>query len=239
MSLPEEERPYERLEKTGAQGLSDAELLAVILTSGTRNKTAVDLARNVLSLCRNGEIARLRELSQEELRSIDGIGRVKALQIAALCELSSRLGKKYRQRVDCSDSGELGQMLAEDMSTYTQEVFRTVVLDRKLKLIGMKDIFVGTVDMAPVHPREVFSEAVRRLGSYVVLAHNHPSGEIMPSNDDIKATKRLVLAGKMLEIKVLDHFIVGNGSFYSMHTEGDMERIEKEIGREIFKGSWT
>ena len=226
--LPENERPYERTERYGAASLTDAELLAVIITSGTKNRTAVELARFVLALCKDGDLSDLRNVSREELQSIRGVGRVKSLQLAALCELSGRLEKRRLKRVNCGNVDELGECLAEDMSSYTQEVFRTLVLDKKLGLISSRDVFVGTVDAAFAHPRETFREAVRHLGSFVVLAHNHPSGDVLPGNDDFNTTRRMIAAGDILGIKVVDHIVVGNGKFYSMHSHGDIERLRQE-----------
>ena len=232
-AMPAAERPYERLEEKGAAVLSDAELLAVIITTGTRNSTAVDISREVLKLCKEDDIAGLRDVSLEELRAIKGIGRVKALQFAAVCELAHRMARKRRVRADCQDADSIGEMLTADMGSFNQEVFRTLILDKKLRLIGMKDIFVGTVDMAPVHPREVFSEAIKHLGSFVVLAHNHPSGDVKPSREDLAATKRMILAGRLLEIEVVDHIIVGSGKYYSMHLHGDIDRLKRDIERDI------
>lgn len=223
--IPASERPYEKLEKFGSEALSNAELLAVVIRTGSREETSVALAQRVLSLGRdNGGIAFLHNLSVQELRKTRGIGKVKALQIKAVMELSKRVSASRinNERVIIKSPVEVSTLLMEEMRHLQKEVFKIVMLNTKNHIIKYLNISVGSLNSSIVHPREVFSEAVKVGCSAVLLVHNHPSGDPEPSREDIETTQRLVNAGSILGIKVLDHIVIGDGRYISFREQGLM-----------------
>ena len=219
--MPENERPQEKLVYGGASGLSNSELLALIIRTGTNDKSAVRLADEVISYA-NANIGDLGMAEVRELTEIDGIGEAKACSIVAAMELSKRLTSDrqsaVRRRV--RDSRQVAELLKEEMVCEKRELFMTLNLDTKLRVESKSVISIGNADSAPVHPREVFGPAVRRGASAVIVAHNHPSGDPTPSSQDIEVTKRLIAASEVIGIRLLDHVIIGNGVFTSMRSEG-------------------
>lgn len=230
--LPESDRPYEKLERYGAYSLTDSELLAVIIKTGTKKYNVVDVSRNLLALCGESGIAGIASLSEDELMSVDGIGRVKALQLRAVCELSKRIYVKQDiYKVCIRDTSVLADFLVGDMSSVKKEIFRVILLDIHRKVIKVTDVSVGTLDMALVHPREVFSEAIKWSAHSVIFAHNHPGGAAQPSAGDLKTTERLIISGEIIGIEVLDHVIIAGYSFYSMLEHGDMDNLRSKCER--------
>lgn len=214
--LPVGDRPYERLEAAGAEHLSNAELLAVIIKTGTKSYTAVELAHQVLRLSHDGRISSLNNLSIQQLKKIKGIGRVKAIQIKAALELSKRVATSDGAiRHIIRNAEDANNLVMEEMRYLRKEVFKTILLDTKNQVIKIVDISMGSLNSSIVHPREVFSEAVKCGSNSVIFVHNHPSGDPAPSHEDLQTTQRLVNAGNILGIKVLDHIIVGDGRFIS------------------------
>lgn len=227
--LPEEIRPYEKLETLGAGALSDAELIAVLLRTGGKDKTAMQLGVELLQ--KTGGLAGLRNVSIPELTAVNGIGRVKAILLQAAIELSTRISREKRSvRRRITGTEQLAELYAEEMKQYRQEVFKVLLLDRKLTVIKEILVSVGTLDAAMVHPREVFADAVANRAYGVVAMHNHPSGDASPSKDDFRTTKRLIMAGSVLGIELLDHMVFGDGKYYSFYQEGDLERLKNTEG---------
>ncbi len=225
--LPAEIRPYERISKFGASTLSDEELLAVLLKSGSRNRNAMDVARDVL--VRSGGLGGLGELTPQALTEVHGVGWVKAITLLAAYELGRRIarGQQVRKtRIYSMD--QLAFMYASEMALMPQEHFKAVLLDRKWQILKEITVSVGTVDKAIVHPREVFSEAVTNRASAVVVMHNHPSGDASPSKEDRETTRRLLEAGRILGILLADHIVFGKDQYYSFFLEGEMERLQAE-----------
>ena len=223
--IPADERPYGKLEKYGAETLSNAELLAVIIRTGSRRETSVALAQRLLSLGDNsGGIAFLHNISLEELKKAKGIGRVKALQIKAVMELSKRVSASLASngQISIKSPAEVSALLMEEMRHLKKEVFKTILLNTKNHIIKVLNVSVGSLNSSIVHPREVFSEAVKSGCSGILLVHNHPSGDPEPSMEDIETTKRLVNAGSILGIKVLDHVIIGDKRYISFREHGLM-----------------
>ncbi|MBR3124223.1 MAG: DNA repair protein RadC [Mogibacterium sp.] len=219
--MPEAERPQEKMIYSGAGGLSNSELLALIIRTGTGDKSAIRLADEVISYA-NDNTGGLGAAEVKELTEIDGIGEAKACSIVAAIELSKRLisGQQGTVRVRIRDSRQVAEILMEEMMYEKREFFMTLNLNSKLQVESKSVISIGNLDSAPVHPREVFGPAVRRGAAAVVVAHNHPSGDPTPSPQDIDVTKRLIKASEILGIRLLDHVIVGNGCFTSMKSEG-------------------
>ena len=227
--LPISERPYERIERFGASGLTDAELLAVIIRTGYKDKTAVDLARHLLKDCGDKGLLALIDVEIKGLMETKGIGRVKAVQIKAICEIARRMQGARNvadNEMQISSISQMANILIGELSHLKKEILKVVLLDRKWKIIKICDVSMGTIDQALVHPREIFAEAVKNHASAIILAHNHPTGHVEPSQEDIETTKRIVLAGEIVGIEVVDHIIIGNGDYHSMHISGIMKRIQ-------------
>ncbi len=233
--FPENEKPIERMLSSGADALSDAELLAIILKTGRPGENVIDLSRRILAISEDGSLGGLYHVSFEELKRIDGVGNVKAAQVIALCRLAARISKdkSNRKKQNVNSISHLGEILMMDMRWLKTEVFKVVLVDCRWNVINIIQISEGSVDQSVVHPREVFAAAIRNYAAAVVLTHNHPSGDPTPSNHDFVTTKRLVRAGEMLGIEIMDHIITGNNTFYSMHLKGDMETMKCLNNREV------
>ncbi|MGM0501048.1 MAG: RadC family protein [Bacillota bacterium] len=212
--LPKEERPREKLLKYGAANLSTTELLAIILGTGYQNSTALDLANQILAL--NDGLSCIINSSIEELRMIKGVGLAKAAQLKAVAQLSKRLFTCEINLKQIKSPQEVAQLLIPRLGDLTQEKFEIVLLNTKNKVIGIKEISRGSLNSSIVHPREVFRIAIKRSSAAIILAHNHPSGDLTPSQEDIKLTKRLVKTGNIVGIDVLDHLIIANKNYNSL-----------------------
>ena len=219
--MPESERPQEKLIYAGAGGLSNSELLALIIRTGTGDKSAVRLADEVLSYA-SENIGDLGMAEVRELTEIDGIGEAKACSIVAAMELSKRLTYDRLRIVKpkLRDAMQVAELMMDEIMGQKREFFMALNLNSKLQIESKSIISIGGLSSAPVHPREVFMPAVRRGAAAVAVAHNHPSGDPAPSKEDIEITKRLLDASQILGIKLVDHVIVGNGCFVSMKSEG-------------------
>jgi len=217
--LPMEERPRERLLNEGAFCLSNVELLAILLRTGTKKQSALYLAQAILQKTKG--LKALNEITVEELMEIDGIGEGKAVQILASIELGKRIGKSNHAKTMFILSPEDGfSYLSAEMKHLTQEHFVVLFLDTKNYILGKKTIFIGSLNRAIVHPREVFKEAIKRSSASIICVHNHPSGDPSPSSQDIQLTHRLEEVGELIGIKVLDHLIIGNEKFVSLKEKG-------------------
>ncbi|MTI66699.1 MAG: JAB domain-containing protein [Firmicutes bacterium] len=217
--LPLDERPREKLYKKGVKSLSNSELLAIIIRTGNKNKSALEISQNLLTLDKEG-LLYLNECSVDELTLIDGIGRCKAAQILSALELGKR-SIKYRNidTVKITSPSDVSNLLMDDMKNLKKEYFKVIMLNTKNKIISIEDISIGSLNSSIVHPREVFKSAIKRSSASLILVHNHPSGDPEPSKEDINITKRLVECGKILGIKVLDHIILGNNRYVSLKEE--------------------
>jgi len=210
--LPEFERPREKLTKKGAKALKKEELLAIILRSGLKGKNAVEVAKDILE--KYGD-KKLLDASYEELRNIRGVGPTKAVQILAAIELGSRLFKEKSEKEVYINSPQDVTKETEHIKENKKENFVVLYLDARNKLIYKETVSIGSLNANLVHPREVFEPAIRNLAAQIILTHNHPSGDPEPSEDDLEITKRLVEAGKILGIEVVDHIIITKTGFIS------------------------
>lgn len=213
--LPAGERPREKMIRFGQEALSNAELLALILGTGTRDVSAIRLAEEVLSMDEKG-LAFLCECTIEELLELPGLGSAKACKLKAAVEIGRRVATSSRERVSLSSPDEAASVFMERMRYFREEHFQVLILDAGGGIISVEEIAIGDVMSINVHPREVFSAAIRKGAAAVIIAHNHPSGEVTPSEDDISTTKRLVQAGEIVGICLLDHIIIGDGKYTSM-----------------------
>lgn len=218
--LPESEKPYEKCLSKGAESLSDAELIAVILRTGSQNEQALDLAKRILMLPPGG-ILNLEYLTAAQLQKLYGIGTVKAIQLKCVAEISKRIAMTSRRNsVMLNDASSIAAYYMERMRHETKENLLLSMFDSNSKLIGDQTISVGTCNASLISPREVFLQALDRQAVYVVLLHNHPSGNPKPSEEDIKVTKRIKECGKLLDVPLMDHIIVGDNCYYSFHENG-------------------
>ena len=224
LSLPPQERPYEKCLEQGCQSLSDAELLAVIIRTGSVGDTSVALARRVLELGgRQGNLAGLCGLSVQELTSVKGIGKVKAIQIQCIAELSRRMAKsRARDGLCFHDPASIADFYMEDLRHEEREQCRVMMLNTRSMLLAEKQLSVGTVNASLISAREIFLEALKCQAVYIILIHNHPSGDPHPSKEDILMTKRVWEAGELIGISLLDHIIIGDRSYVSLREENLM-----------------
>lgn len=214
--LPEDERPREKLMKYGSIYLSNAELLAILLVSGTKEHSATMLADQLLALDPGG-ISSLAQSLPQELSKVPGVGVAKACQITAAIELGKRIAAKPKEkRLNVNSPKEVAGLFMEEMRCLKREYFKVLMLNTKNEIIHIEETSIGNLNSAIVHPREVFSGPIRRCASSVILVHNHPSGNPQPSQQDVDLTARLVQAGELLGITVLDHLIIGDGIFLSL-----------------------
>ncbi|HJC79864.1 RadC family protein [[Ruminococcus] torques] len=220
--MHQEDRPYEKCERFGAENLTDAELLAVLLRTGTQGENSLQLAHRLIRSERSGRgILNIHRWTFEQLMRIKGIGRVKAVQILCLSELAKRMARSSAtEGLDFSNPQTVARYYMEDMRHKEKEVTKLLLLNTKAKLIGECVISVGTVDAALVSPRELFIEALKRNASAIILLHNHPSGDPSPSREDVRITRRIYEAGALLGISLLDHIIIGDNCFISLKEQG-------------------
>lgn len=213
--LPLNERPREKLNKYGVNSLSNAELIAIIIRTGQREDTAIDLANRILSIDSRG-IGFLSYATIEELKSIKGIGDCKAAQILAAIELGKRISsRRGDDKLKVDSPLVIVELLMEEMRYLKKEHFRIAILDTKNQIISIENISIGNLNASIVHPREVFNIAIKRSANSIILIHNHPSGDPTPSTEDINITHRLIEAGDIIGIKVLDHIIIGDNKHIS------------------------
>ncbi len=220
--MSEQERPREKFERFGADKLSDAELLALILRTGSRDTSAVALAEKVLNLNLPGTgLEKLYHLSQKDLMKIRGVGKVKSGQILALRELSIRLSKlKSQPRLSFCSPASIARYYMAQFCSYRQEHLMMMLFDCKNHLLGERLISKGTVNASMAEPRDIFGEALGAGASGIILIHNHPSGDTTPSPADLAVTRRIFEAGELLGIHLLDHIIVAGGNYRSLKAEG-------------------
>ena len=222
---PEDERPRERLIKYGVDNISNAELLAIIIRTGRDGRSAVDLGRELL--LKFGNLEGIMQAGISEIcgkNGIKGIGRAKAAELKAAIELGRRWYKMpshvREKNESLSSSHDVINYCKQNMKDLKKEIFRCFLLDTKNKVIKDEEVSVGSLTASLVHPRETFKAAIRESAAAVIFIHNHPSGDIKPSQEDILLTRRLVQAGEVLGIQVLDHIIIGDGCHFSFRDNG-------------------
>ena len=217
--LPLSERPREKLTRYGGKALSNVELLAIVIRTGHKEETAIELAQKILYMDSSG-LANLMDVTMEQLMDIKGIGQCKAAQVLAVVELSKRLNSLEGQdKIRVNSPVVLVNLLMNKMRFLKKEHFKIAILDTKNQIISIENISIGTLNASIVHPRDVFNIAIKKNANSIILVHNHPSGDTSPSDEDINVTNRLVEAGKLLGIKVLDHLIIGDNRYLSFKEE--------------------
>ena len=218
-NLPESERPYEKLLNSGAQSLSDAELLAIVLKNGTKKETSLELARRLL--CRkHNNLLNLYDCSIQELMQISGIGKVKAIQLKAVAELSKRIARTQSgYQLQMNRPSSIAAYYMEQLRHQKKEMLVCAFFDSKCKFLGDTVISIGSINYAYVSPREIFSKAFEYGAVLLILLHNHPSGDPTPSEEDIRITNRISKCALLLEIELVDHIIIGDNRYYSFKEE--------------------
>ncbi|MEX5284595.1 DNA repair protein RadC [Selenomonas sputigena] len=219
--LPKEERPREKLLAAGAAALSNTELLAVLLRTGVREGSVLRVAEEVLTLYREKGILAIAQMGARELSAIKGVGPAKAATILAAVELGRRLAmKEAARRMIVHGPADAAHYAMPRLRFESKEHFAVLLLNTKNHVLAMPVISVGTLSASIVHPREVFQAAISHAAASMILVHNHPSGDPTPSSEDIAVTRRMVEAGKVMDIPVLDHIILGDDKFISLKEKG-------------------
>jgi DNA repair protein RadC len=223
---PEGERPRERLLKYGARTLSDAQLMAILLRTGGGGKSAVDLAIEILHSF--GSLKKIEHASPREFASLKGMGDVKVAQLKAAFELGRRLlDEPHEKGPTCSSGYDVYTYYRQRLRNLKKEVFRCAMLDAKNRIFQDSRISEGTLTNSLIHPREAFRDAIKESAVSVIFVHNHPSGDPGPSREDIMITERLVDAGEIVGIKVLDHVIIGDDTYTSMMEKGYIKKSKQ------------
>lgn len=220
--IPVNDRPRERLINNGSNTLSNEELLAIILDTGTKNKSAKDLAISVLS--KINHISELKDINYQNLINIKGIGISKATKILALIELSKRINAKLEtlNNIKANNSKVIYEYFKDKLMDEKQEYFYCLYLNNKKRIIKNKLLYIGTINQTLIHPRDIFKEAYLLSASAIICIHNHPSGNTAPSKEDIMMTKNLKEVGLIMGINVVDHIIIGKNNYYSFFENGDI-----------------
>ncbi len=220
--LPDSEKPYEKFLSCGAGSLSDAELLAVIIRSGTTGLKSIEVAQNLLGIGEQN-LLNIYDVSYEEMLSVRGIGRVKAIQLKCVAELARRIAStRYRHKLRLSDAATVADYYMERLRHEKQERVIVGMFDSNCNLIADRLMTIGSATAAFVSPREIFMEALRHQAVQVIVLHNHPSGSPQPSGQDDAVTARLAKCGHMIGILLADHIIIGDQAYYSYREHGKM-----------------
>lgn len=216
MKQTRQEMPYERFLEKGADSLSDAELLAIIIRSGIQGESSLEIAKQILNLCEKEDLTGLYRLQYTDLIAVRGIGKVKAIKILCISEFCRRISKK-RSGHSCvfTTPEQIADYYMQDLRHLEKEKVILLLFDGKNRLIDEVELSVGTANSSPVSNREIFKEALRKNAVYIILLHNHPSGDSTPSTQDIKTTKKLYEAAQLMNIPLLDHIIIGDCEYTS------------------------
>ncbi len=220
--LPIQERPYEKLEKYGEKMLSDAELLAIIIKNGTKEENSIDIANRILLM--SDSLKGLQTLSLAELKNIKGIGKVKAIQLKAICELAKRMNQENSVGIQVKYPKDVANIFIDEFKFEKHEVLKLVILNSKNNILKVIDIANGEADYILVGIKQILIEVIRLQANRMIVVHNHPSGDPTPSKQDIEFTEKLFKAANMLEIKLLDHIVVGYNKYESIFTRRDFSK---------------
>ena len=220
--LPETERPYEKMELYGEKSLSNAELLAIIIKTGTKNESAVMIAQKILSLnpTTKNNLDFLKEISMYELMKIKGIGKVKAIQLKAICELAIRMTTPLNfQKVKVQKPDDIVKLLMEEIRLEKQEIVKIIILNIKNEVTSIKNIAIGGTNSVNVSIKDILAEPIRLQAPKIIMVHNHPSGDATPSMEDVQITKKIRELAEMFNIEMLDHIVIGNNTYTSIMTK--------------------
>lgn len=210
--LPKSSRPRERFLSFGPGSLSDAELLALILRTGTRNENVIELSNRLIA---KFTLGRLFDSTIVELKKMKGIGESKAMQILTIAELAKRCNQVKKLKTKISSAKDVFNLLNDEVRGETKESFYVILLNTKNKILKVEKVSVGILDATIIHPREIFKPAIRNSAARIILAHNHPSGDPLPSDEDLSITRKLIESGELIGIEVIDHVIIGDKNYWS------------------------
>ena len=218
--MPISERPYEKLEMYGPEKLTNSELLAIIIKTGTKEETAVGLAQKILKLnetTSKNDLSFLNDISITEYMKIKGIGKVKAIQLLAVCELAKRINRPInKDKIKINNSNDVAKLLMNELRYEKREKVKLILLNSKNIILKIKDVSYGGTNFAMIEPKEILNEAIKIQAPKIILVHNHPSGDVTPSKADYNITDKIYEASEVLGIQFLDHIIIGNNKFNSI-----------------------
>ncbi len=221
--LPSLERPYEKLELYGEDKLTDTELLAILIKSGTKKETALQVAEKILLLGKKEgyeNLGFLQQISIEELTAIKGIGKVKAIQLKAVAELTKRISKPINnKKINLKSTDDVANLLMQEMKNQKREIVKLLILNNKNELLKIKDISFGGTNAAIISPKEILVDAIKMQAQRIILVHNHPSGDPTPSKQDYAITKKIMEAAELFGISLVDHIVIGNNKYKSVFSE--------------------
>lgn len=214
--MPLSERPYEKLELYGAEKLSNAELLAIIIKTGTKEKTVVTIAQEILKLQEGNNLRFLADLSIEDFMRVKGIGKVKAMQLKAVAEITKRIARPIDNKIKIKTAKDVADLLMPEMRYEKREIAKVILLNSKNIVQKIINISLGGANFACLEPKDVLSEAIKVQAPKIILVHNHPSGDSYPSKSDFVLTERLYEAAQIIGIDLLDHIVIGDGTYKSI-----------------------
>ena len=226
--LPISERPYEKLELYGAEMLSNAELLAIIIKTGTKKESALAVAQKILKLnstINKQDLRFLCDTSIEQFMQIKGIGKVKAIQLKAIGELTKRISKPInKSQIKIKNTKDVADLLMSELRYEKREIAKVIMLNNKNIITRIMDVAYGGTNFASIAPKEILSEAVKMQSPKIILVHNHPSGDPKPSKEDFRVTDRIYECADIMGIELLDHVVIGDGTYESILLERKCER---------------
>ena len=223
--LPVTERPYEKLELYGEKMLSNSELLAIIIKNGTKEQTAIDISNIILSKI-NNNLRELQDITLAEFMNIQGIGKVKAIQLKTVCELTKRMSRPINDtKIRIKNTKDIANILMDEMRHEKREVVKLVLLNNKNIIMKIIDVSYGGTTSAQVNPKDILAEAIQIGAPKILLVHNHPSGDPEPSFADFEITERIEKASKIMEIELIDHIVIGDGSYESIFLKRGVNNV--------------
>ncbi len=223
--LPVTERPYEKLELYGEKMLSNSELLAIIIKNGTKDQTAIDIANVILSKI-NNNLKELQHITFAELMNIQGIGKVKAIELKAVCELTKRMSRPINDtKIQIKNTKDIANVFMDELRHEKREIVKLVLLNTKNTIMKIVDISYGGNTSAQVNPKDILAEAIQIGAPKIILVHNHPSGDPEPSFADFEITKRIEKASKIMGIELIDHVVIGDGSYESIFLKRGVNNV--------------
>ena len=223
--LPVTERPYEKMELYGEKVLSNSELLAIIIKNGTKDKTAIDISNIILSRI-NNNLRELQDITLTEFMNIQGIGKVKAIQLKAVCELTRRMSRPINDtKIQIKNTKDVANIFMDELRHEKREVVKLVLLNTKNIIMKIIDISYGGTSSAQVNPKDILAEAINVGAPKILLIHNHPSGDPEPSFADFEITERIEKASKIMGIELIDHIVIGDGSYESIFLKRGVNNV--------------
>lgn len=223
--LPVTERPYEKLELYGEKMLSNSELLAIIIKNGTKDFTAIDISNKILNKI-NNNLRELQDMTLDEFRNIQGIGKVKAIQLKAMCELTKRMSRPINDtKVQIKSTKDIAKIFMDELRYEKREIVKLILLNTKNIIMKIIDISFGGTSSATVEPKDILVEAIKIGAPKIILVHNHPSGDSEPSFADFEITDRIEKASKIMGIELLDHIVIGDGNYVSIFLKRGVNNV--------------